>query len=117
MSPTTPTADTVDLHVAVVEVGPGLDYETKTSYMDGGGADIEDETSDTYTPVAGDVGVGGTLEATATYRDGSLTAAAPAITLRSSALLSSPTRTTRRRCSRTSDDEGRSADGPGADSR
>ena len=45
--------------------------------------DIEDADSDTYTPVAGDVG--GTLVATATYRDGSLAAGADAITLPSSA--------------------------------
>ena len=48
-----------------------------------GGDDIEDETSDTYTPVADDVG--GMLVATATYRDGSLAADAAAITLLSSA--------------------------------
>ena len=43
---------------------------------------IEDETSDTYTPVAGDIG--DTLVATATYRDGSLAAGDAAITLASS---------------------------------
>ena len=48
-----------------------------------GGDDIEDETSDTYTPVADDVG--DMLVATATYRDGSLAAGDDAITLLSSA--------------------------------
>ena len=45
--------------------------------------DIEDETSDTYTPVADDIG--DMLTVTATYRDGSLAADAAAITLPSSA--------------------------------
>ena len=49
------------------------------------GSDIVDETSDTYTPVVGDIGGGETtLVATATYRDGSLAAGAAAITLPSS---------------------------------
>ncbi len=48
-----------------------------------GGDAIEDATSATYTPVAGDIG--DTLTVTATYRDGSLAADAEPITLESEA--------------------------------
>ncbi len=47
------------------------------------GTDIEDATSATYTPVAGDIG--DTLTVTATYRDDSLAAGAAAIPLTSTA--------------------------------